>query len=220
MSRPGIFITLEGIEGAGKTTQVRRIVEFMESQGFECIATREPGGTDIGAKIRAILLNSEHITLAPMAELLLYEADRAQHLARLVKPALETGKCVICDRFCDATTAYQGHARGLSLDFINGLHAQILEGLAPDLTLLFDLPAEIGLTRARARLDAQNSTGLEGRFEAEELAFHQKVRKGYLSLAKDAPGRFAIVDAEAPPDQVWDQTKDLLARFLAQRSAA
>lgn len=220
MSRPGVFITLEGIEGAGKTTQVGRILEFMESQGYECISTREPGGTGIGAKIRAILLNSEHVTLAPLAELLLYEADRAQHLARLIKPALEAGKCVVCDRFCDATTAYQGYARELSLDFINELHARILDGLTPDLTLLFDLPAEVGLSRAKARLHEQNNTSREGRFEAEDLAFHRKVRQGYLALAKAEPGRFSIVNADAAPDQVWEETKELLAEFTAKRNLA
>ena len=220
MNRSGIFITLEGIEGAGKTTQARRILEYMEFRGYECVATREPGGTGIGAQIRAILLHSEHVTLAPLAELLLYEADRAQHLARLIGPALEAGKCVVCDRFYDATTAYQGYARGLSLDFINALHAQILGDLEPDLTLLFDLPAETGLSRAKARLHQLNNTSQEGRFEAEDLAFHQKVRHGYLSLAKESPERFGIVNAEAMPDQVWEQTRELLAKFLAQRNAA
>ena len=220
MTKPGVFITLEGIEGAGKTTQVGRILEFMESRGYECISTREPGGTGIGAKIRAILLNAEHVTLAPLAELLLYEADRAQHLARLIKPALDAGKCVVCDRFCDATTAYQGHARGLPLDLINQLHARILDGLAPDLTLLFDLPAEIGLSRAKARLHEQNNVSQEGRFEAEDLAFHQKVRQGYLALAKAEPDRFGIVNAGAPPEDVWEKTKELLAAFTAKRNVA
>ncbi len=220
MTKPGIFITLEGIEGAGKTTQVPRILEFLESKGLECQTTREPGGTGIGAKIRAILLNAEHTSLAPVAELLLYEADRAHHMARLIKPAMDAGKCVICDRFIDATTAYQGYARGLSLDFINLLHAEILDGLEPDLTFLFDLPAKTGIGRARARLSDQNCTDEEGRFEAEDIAFHQKVREGYLTLAKQNPGRFRIVRADVSPDQVWDQMLDILNQFMNERSAA
>lgn len=217
MGDRGFFITLEGIEGAGKTTQVPHLIEFLEKQGLTCVRTREPGGTGIGGKIRAILLNSENTSIAPEAELLLYEADRAQHLERLVRPSLEQGKCVVCDRFCDATTAYQGYARGLSLDFINSLHDQLLKNLTPDLTLLFDLTAEQGLSRARERLSDQNQTEQEGRFEAEDLSFHEKVRQGYLTIARENSGRFRIIDADQPPLQVRTQMLDTIGEFLSSR---
>lgn len=203
-----MFITLEGIEGSGKTTQMNNIVTYLEKRGIECITTREPGGTFIGEKIRAILLSPENKDLHPMAELLLYMADRAQHLHALIKPSLADGVAVLCDRYFDATLVYQGYARGLNIDLIEKLHRQLLEDFKPDITFLLDLPPKIGLARAWRQLDNGSRTGAESRFEEEKLTFHEKVRSGYLELARRESGRFRIIDASQNPEDVRN---DILA---------
>lgn len=190
-----MFITLEGIEGSGKTTQIQHLVAFVNEMGYECLVTREPGGTEIGRQIRAVLLDPMNKGMSPLAELLLYAADRAQHLYNKVLPALSEGKTVICDRFFDATTVYQGFARGLDMELIAQLHQIVLQGTRPDLTLLFDLPAEMGLARARGAIENGSRTFGESRFEQEAVSFHEKVRKGYLTLAEKEPNRFRIIDA-------------------------
>lgn len=197
MSPPGVFITLEGGEGAGKTTQAPLLAAHLERAGHRVAPTREPGGTAIGAAIRAILLDPASANLAPEAELLLYAADRAQHLAELIIPSLEQGKIVICDRFYDATLAYQGYGRGLDPGFIGRIHANMLQKARPHLTLFFDCPVEKGL--ARAKRATHHS---EYRFEAEETAFHERVRKGYLALCAAEPERFRIINAEADQETV------------------
>ena len=200
-----MFITLEGIEGSGKTTQIPKIVSYLEERGHQCVVTREPGGTAVGEKIRAILLDPDHTHLDAVTELLLYVADRAQHLKQIVRPAIESGKTVICDRYFDATTVYQGYARGLSLERIDALHRMVLGNLKPDLTLLLDLPVERGLSRAWKQIDNGMRTGRETRFEEEALAFHQRVRNGYLQIARQEPSRFGVVDASGSVEDVFRQ---------------
>jgi len=197
-----MFITLEGIEGSGKTSQVRYIAEFLEENGHDCLVTREPGGTGIGEKIRAIVLDPENRDLAPETELLLYMADRAQHVHTLILPALRAGKTVICDRYMDATLVYQGYARGLDMDLIDRLHQMTISGLKPDMTFLLDLPPEAGLARAWRQIEAGQRTGAETRFEKETLAFHEKIRSGYLELARLERDRFRIIDAGLSEDRV------------------
>ena len=200
-----MFITFEGIEGSGKTTQIRYLVEYFSSRGHACVTTREPGGTSIGNKIRSILLDPESKGMHPTTELLLYMADRAQHIQFLVKPALAAGKTVLCDRYFDATVVYQGYARGLGIDFVKKLHAMVLNNLKPDTTILLDLAPEVGLKRAWEQLDHGQRSDDESRFEEEKLEFHQRVREGYLDLAHREPDRFHTIDADQDDWQVRDQ---------------
>jgi len=197
-----MFITLEGIEGSGKTTQIKNIVEFFENKGYDCVVTREPGGTKIGEKIRSILLDPENRDMEPACELLLYFSDRVQHIKELINPALSEGKTIICDRFFDATLVYQGYARGLSIDLIIKLHEMIAYGLKPDITILLDLLPEIGLSRAWEQIDNGSRSGDETRFEKETLLFHEKIRAGYLELARLEPKRFRVIDASKEKEEV------------------
>lgn len=205
-----MFITFEGIEGSGKTTQLIHTIQLLEERGISCVMTREPGDTRIGKKIRQILLDPENIDLAPQAELFLYAADRAQHIQERVLPALQSGKTVICDRFYDATTVYQGYARGIDLELIDTIHAQVLGSLRPDITILFDLDPRIGLKRAWKEIDKGGRSGAETRFEHEALAFHDKVRSGYLELAKKEPDRIKIIDASLSESEVRKQIVGIL----------
>ena len=205
-----MFITLEGIEGSGKTSQIRHIRAFFEDMGRRCTVTREPGGTDIGEHIRAILLDPESRDLSPGAELLLYTADRVQHAAQVIRPSLAMGHVVICDRYFDATLAYQGYARGLDMGLIRELHRLMLNDLTPDLTLLLDLSPDQGLARAWNQIDSGARAGDETRFEREALRFHEKVRAGYLDLAQQAPHRYRIIDASASEGDVRQTVCDIL----------
>lgn len=200
-----MFITFEGIEGSGKTTQIRAAADWQKNRGIECLCTREPGSTVIGSKIRGILLDPENRELDHMAELLLYMADRAQHINTVIRPALRQGKTVLCDRYFDATFAYQGYARGLDRNLLKNLHHLLFDNLQPDLTLLLDLPAEIGLQRAWKQIHNGERITAESRFEEEKLAFHEKVRAGYLDMAQKEPNRFRIIDASLSPEQVREQ---------------
>ena len=197
-----MFITLAGIEGSGKTTQIKKIAEFLESRKQPYILTREPGGTEIGKKIRAILLDPDSKGLSPKAELLLYAADRAHHIESVILPALECGKYVICDRFMDCTTAFQGFGRGIDITLIEKIHGIVLGGLKPDITFLLDIDPEAGLTRAISGLTTGERCVKESRFEQESLNFHKKVRDGYLALAEKEPSRFVIIDASMDIDNV------------------
>jgi len=212
-----MFITLEGIEGAGKTTQVEFIVSFLKARGYETLITREPGGTRVGSQIRSVLLNPENSEIAPLTELLLYTADRVQHVTELVRPALEAGKIVLCDRYVDATIVYQGYARGLDIGLIATLHQLMLDDLKPDLTILFDLGPEQGLERAWRQINAGARTGDETRFENETLSFHEKVRAGYLERSRLEPERFRVVDASKNADAVREATLRILADELPPR---
>lgn len=192
------FITFEGIEGCGKTTQIRLLAESFGQSGHRVTLTREPGGCPIADKIRAILLDAANSTMTPLAELLLYAAARAQHVSEIIAPALARGEIVLCDRFTDATLAYQGFGRGLDKTTIMQLNAMAADACRPDLTILLDCPVEIGLSRALARIEAgskaDSSSKREERFELESQQFHQRVRDGYLALAMDNPQRFVIID--------------------------
>ncbi len=213
-----MFITLEGIEGSGKTTQVNTIAQWLKAAGRDCLTTREPGGTAIGGQIRSVLLHPNNCDLAPTAELLLYVADRVQHLEAVVRPALAAGKVVVCDRYFDATLVYQGYSRGLSRKMIRQLHQIACGGLMPDLTLLLDLDPEDGLARAWRRIQADTAHAMESRFEKETLLFHQRVRAGYLDLANREPRRFAIIDAAVDAQAVAAQIEAVLQAHFSRRA--
>lgn len=197
-----MFITFEGIEGCGKTTQIKRLAERLENEsGISLVRTFEPGGTEIGSRIREILLDSRNENLSHTAELMLYAADRAQHIEEVILPALEKGEWVICDRFFDATVSYQGTARGMDMELIHILNDRVMKGVKPDLTLLLDCPVETGLSRALERNKVLSMEG-QDRFEREKLDFHEKVRRGYLELAEKYNERFVIIDAALTQDEV------------------
>jgi dTMP kinase len=187
-----LFITFEGIEGCGKTTQINHLTSYFKKNQRPFLLTREPGGTRVGEKIRQILLSSDTIGIEPMAELFLYVADRIQHYRQVIAPARREGKVVLCDRFADATTVYQGFGRGLDLAWIEEIHARALENIKPDLTFLLDLPVEVGLKRAWTRLEKDETR--EDRFEKEALDFHRRIREGYLALARKEPHRILVLD--------------------------
>jgi dTMP kinase len=212
-----IFITFEGIEGSGKTTQIQMLSNHLEEQGLEHLLTREPGGTPIGDHIRRLVLNPAHNDMTPTCELLLYTAARAQHVEQVIRPALEQGRIVLCDRFTDATLAYQGYARGLPLGVIRHLHEIEVLSLRPNLTILFDIEAREALTRARSRDHTRSDD--ETRFEQEDLAFHERVRAGYLDLARREAGRFAVIDASGSVADVHPRVLAAIQRFLPTRGA-
>ena len=198
-----MFITFEGIEGCGKTTQIKRLAKRMDRYGIPLITTLEPGGTRIGRDIRTILLDSRNKDLSPLAELILYAADRAQHIEEVIKPALDQEKWVLCDRFFDATVAYQGSARGLDMGLITMLNETVTQGIRPDMTFLLDCPVEVGLDRALKRNQEPSQKG-QDRFERERLDFHREVRKGYLSLARNNK-RFIIINATLAEVEVEEE---------------
>ncbi|MBI1920233.1 MAG: dTMP kinase [Geobacter sp.] len=208
------FITFEGIEGCGKSTQLRLLSDRLEHQGFSVVTTREPGGSPIADQIRAILLDAGNRAMTPMAELLLYAAARAQHVEEVIAPALAVGKIVLCDRFTDATVAYQGFGRGLDMATILELNRLASRSIRPDISVLLDCPVETGLSRAKARIE--NAAGArEERFELEEMAFHEKVRRGYLELASREPERFIVVSGSRGVDETAAEIFDLVAPRLA-----
>ncbi len=210
-----MFITLEGIEGSGKSTQIPGIAGHMEKLGHTCLVTKEPGGTTVGEQIRAILLDPGNTELDAMAELLLYEADRAQHVGSVIRPALETGKTVICDRFADSTIVYQGAARGIAPELIENINRMVFGDLEPDITFLLDLSPALGLSRAWRQIETGLRNRGESRFEQERIRFHEKVRQGYLALAQKEPGRIRIIDASAPQKDVQASIEAELDRLLA-----
>ena len=199
----GRFITMEGGEGAGKSTMMGRVADWLENAGHRVVRTREPGGTDLAEKLREILLDRNNISLSGRAELLLLFAARAQHLEELIRPALVRGDWVLCDRFTDTTWAYQGGGRGLPRDEIGSLETLVHGDLQPDLTLLLDLPVELGMKRAARRSQAD-------RFEQESTLFFERVRNAYLERAEAAPERFAVIDAASNMEEVWSQIKSVL----------
>lgn len=205
-----MFITLEGIEGSGKGTVLDRLCKDFSIQGRPFLRTREPGGSELGRALRALLLDARQC-IAPEAELFLYLADRAQHVCRVVRPALDRGLTVISDRYADSTIVYQGHGRGLDVEELYRLNETAVNGLWPDLTILLDVDPAVGLARARARNSEKGLDVSEGRFEAEAMAFHQRIRQGYLVWAKRHAGRFRIVDASLPPDEVYARVATVIA---------
>jgi dTMP kinase len=210
----GRFITFEGVEGSGKTTQIQMLSDHLEGLGVDHLLTREPGGTPIGNQVRRIVLNPDFREMTPACELLLYAAARAQHIEQVIRPALADGRLVLCDRFTDATLAYQGYGRGLSLDLIRSLHELEVLSLKPDLTLVFDIDARAALKRARAR-DTGGPDG-ESRFEQEDVAFHERVRAGYLDLVQWDAKRYAVVDATGGIGDVQERVRRAVAPFLAR----
>jgi len=210
-----VFITFEGIEGSGKSLQIARAHEYLRNKkGIASLITREPGGTDFGLSLRSVLLGLHGYRMEPRSELLLYLADRYQHLKEVIEPALERGLVILSDRYQDATRAYQGTARGIPGTEIEKL-SQILGIIEPDKTILLDLDPETGLSRALSRNLASGSATKEGRFEAEDLEFHKRVRQAYLELAAQAPHRINIVPASGTPDEVSTRIFRLLDRWIA-----
>ena len=199
------FITFEGVEGSGKSTQLALAAERLRGPGRTVRTTREPGGTPIAEKIRQVLVDAAHAELEPMAEWLLIEAARAQHVAEVVRPALSEGAFVLCDRFSDSTEAYQAAGRGLDAAMIAGLDARVRGGLAPDLTLLYDLDPNEGLARAKRR------DPVAGRFEAAALDFHARVRSGFLAIARREPQRVAVIPVEGDAAAVFARTWRVLS---------
>ena len=210
----GWLITFEGIEGCGKTTQVALAGEYLQRLRIPFIITEEPGGTPFGKRIREMLLTRNLFEPSAKAELLLFAADRAQHVKEVIEPALEQGKAVLCDRFIDATIAYQGFGRDLDIVLIKTLNAFSTGSLQPDLTLLFDLPVETALMRVKARTVRKGLDAIDDRFEGEEAAFHRKVRQGYLQAAADEPDRFRIIDASPEISRIQGEVEGHLARVL------
>ncbi|EME00873.1 MULTISPECIES: dTMP kinase [Stutzerimonas stutzeri subgroup] len=205
----GLFVTLEGPEGAGKSTNREYLAERLRARGVDVVLTREPGGTPLAERIRELLLTPADEPMAVDTELLLVFAARAQHLAQVIRPALERGAVVLCDRFTDATYAYQGGGRGLSIERIAQLEVFVQGELRPDLTLIFDLSVEIGLARAAAR-------GRLDRFEQEGIRFFESVRRAYLDRAKAAPSRYRIIDAAQPLNTVQQDIQALIPELMGR----
>jgi dTMP kinase len=198
-----MFITFEGPEGSGKTTQQGLLAEYLRSQGRTVVVTKEPGGTPLADRIRAILLDSANV-IDPIAEVFLFAASRRQHTMEVIRPAIERGEVVLCDRYADSTLAYQGFGRLIDLDRLRMLNDWATDSTTPRLTLVLDLPEETGLDRARHR--NASAVADEGRFEAEDLRFHRRVREGFLSLAVAEPERFAVIDGAGTIDEVFART--------------
>lgn len=211
-----MFITFEGIEGSGKGVMLRRTLEWLRAAGCNVLETREPGGSELGAALRALLLDTRNRDLAPEAELFMYLADRAQHVSAKIRPALEAGQLVVSDRYADSTIVYQGYGRGLDLEELFRLNDLAVKGLWPDLTLVLDLEVEVGLGRAIKRNRELGLDESEGRFEAESLAFHNKIRAGYQAWAARHPKRIRLIDASGSPDEVFARIEPLLAEQLRQ----
>jgi dTMP kinase len=201
----GLFLTFEGIEGCGKTIQATLLVQYLKSRNIPVLHTREPGGTPIGDQIRKILLNPENHAMTGLTELLLYSASRAQHVQQIIRPSLEKGLFVVCDRYTDATLAYQGAGRVLDWKTIQTLNQIATSELCPDLTILLDVPVELGLERARNRNLKMDSRNQEGRFEEEDLAFHTRVREGYIQLATREPDRIRIIDGTQEVEAIHEE---------------
>ncbi len=209
------FITFEGVEGSGKTTQVLRTGEWLRRAKIPCLVTSEPGGSRLGKELRSLLLDRTSLKIGERAELLLFAADRAQHVDEVIVPALNEEKVVICDRFSDATIAYQGSGRGLDLNMIEAINAFASFSIKPDVTLLFDLPVHVGLKRVAGRtLGPDGATAGVDRFEREQEDFHQKVREAYRRIAEKEPRRFRIIDASQDADAVFLEVSRSISEIL------
>ena len=202
----GKFIVLEGVEGAGKTTQIPLLKKFLDSRGIPVVATLEPGGTTVGQRIREVLLDPALKDMAAITELLLYNAARAQHLEELIRPVLEAGTYVICDRYSDSTLAYQGYGRGIDREVINSLDEVATAGLTPDLTIILDLPVDVGLGR-------NVEAGKKDRMELESLEFHERVRNGFHEIAA-SKAHAAIVNADGQPEDVQQRIQKVVSERL------
>ncbi len=209
----GYFITFEGIEGSGKTTQIGLLGEHLESLGYSVVITREPGGCAISDKIRSILLDADNSSISPLTELLLYAAARSQHVSEVIIPALKRGNIVLCDRFTDATLAYQGSGRGIAREKVDMLNQLACQSLRPDLTVLIDCDVSVGLERARRRIESKSGPR-EERFELEALEFHCSVRAAYLEIARAEPQRFITVDGSGGVEEI---SEAIVAQVLQNR---
>jgi dTMP kinase len=216
-ARPGLFLTFEGTDGSGKTTQMRILVERLRTAGLTVVENQEPGATHIGRQIRRILLDPAHQEMAPMTELLLMFASRTQSAAETIIPALERGDIVVSDRFTDSTLAYQGEARGIGFDTVLAAHQLALADLWPDLTICMSVDVAAGLERAHRRNAASTGDASEARLDRQSLEFHQRVNAGYRKIAALESERFRLVDGEGNPaevaERVWSQVKPLLAKI-------
>jgi dTMP kinase len=214
---PGTFITFEGIDGSGKSTQLRLLNNFLRANGFNALITREPGGTPVGLRLRAALLDASE-EVDPLTELLVFAADRAQHVRRVIRPALESAQIVISDRYADATVAYQGAGRGFSPELISEIVQLATEGLKPDLTLLFDLGIDESTTRTTRRSTGKSSSKSgRDRLDIEDADFHGRVRDAYLRIARAEPERVKIVDSSGPVEVTHEQVKQIIVPFLQGR---
>ncbi|MFH1238838.1 MAG: dTMP kinase [bacterium] len=215
MLKKGLFITLEGPDGCGKTTQAQKLYEYLTRQGYQVVRTREPGGTKVAEQVREVLLSPAN-KVAPLAEIFLYEAVRAQHVEELIKPSLAKGKIIVCERFSDATFAYQGYGRRLPLAMIKALDKFATAKISPDLTILLDIPPELGLSRVLS--DHKNRPrGQTDRMEQEDLTFHRRVRAGYLKLARSYPRRIKAISAQQPADEIHGQIIKYVERAIRKR---
>lgn len=212
----GLFITLEGPEGAGKTTQARLLHERLRPQ-HDMLYTREPGGTKIGEQIRHLLLDERHREMAPQTEMLLFAASRAQFVAEVVEPALNAGRLVLSERYVDASLAYQGYARRLGVDVVRRVNAVATRGVKPDLTLLLDIDPAVGLQRARHAAGKEGPRGRGDRLEQEDLAFFVRVREGFLAIAREEPNRVHVVDGNRTPRVVHQDIMRIVDRVLSTR---
>lgn len=212
-----MFITLEGTEGSGKSSVLGRLKDWLMENGHGVVLTREPGGSRLGRTLRSILLDISNQDLTGEAELFLYLADRAQHVRQVIKPALDEGMLVLCDRYADSTVVYQGYGRGLDPKLLHQFNEVAVQGVWPDLTLLLDIDPEIGLKRAMSRNLAEGICNSEGRFEAESLLFHHRIRDGYLAWAAVNRHRFAVIDASKTPDEVFEQIKAVVSAKFSEK---
>jgi dTMP kinase len=210
----GFFITFEGIEGCGKSTQARLLANSLENQGLNYILTREPGYGNIGEKIREILLSTKTLHIDPLTELLLLEADRNQHVKSEILPALDNDMVVVSDRYSDSSEAYQGFGRGIPRKQVQILNEIATGGVMPDLTFVMDLDTEVSLARSEFRLKQQDMFDQEGRFESENISFHKRVRAGYLTLAEENPNRIVLIDAMHPIEDLFSKIWDIIASKL------
>ncbi len=212
--RKGLFITFEGGEGAGKTTQIKAIAEWLNNQGIEVVSTREPGGTPEAEKLRDLLVKRDGGNWTAEAEVLLFFAARHMHVTDVIKPALEKGKVVICDRFTDSTRAYQAYGHGQDLQFINKVNDLVLQGFEPDLTFILDIPAKDGLARSKRRQSeiGSDDAASEDRFEKLDIAFHEKLRQGFLDIAQNDPDRCFVIDALQKPDEITNRLQSLISK--------
>jgi dTMP kinase len=214
---PGTFITFEGIDGSGKSTQLRLLGNFLRANGCDALLTREPGGTTLGLRLRAALLDAME-EVDPLTELLVFAADRAQHVRRLVRPALDAGRLVISDRYADATVAYQGAGRGFPPSLISQIVQLATEGLKPDLTLLFDLPIEESTSRTARRSTGKAAARVSrDRLDIEHADFHARVRDAYLQIALAEPERVKLIDTSGPVEHTQERVKEIIIPFLQSR---
>ena len=211
---PGTFITFEGIDGSGKSTQLKLLGNFLRANGCDALLTREPGGTGLGLRLRAALLDAME-EVDPLTELLVFAADRAQHVRRMLRPALEAGRVVISDRYADATVAYQGAGRGFSPELISQIVQLATDGLKPDLTLLFDVPIEESTNRTTRR--SNNKTATRDRLDIEHVDFHARVRDAYLQIALAEPERVKLIDTSGPVERTQERVRGIIVPYLQSR---